>query len=150
MRYLRRCGGPPILPVMGGASSSDRGLRRVREPATGQGPEVWNSVPLRVTATVQGWLRKGRVFCGEGTRTNWARILDGDKLQVAVFQHMNFIDGVGVVVAAALDCVQKHRRPLKAGLLNDTWALLDQVSVRREVDGPILKEVEVPRCTGAL
>ncbi len=42
------------MPVMGGASSSGQGLRRVSEPAMGQGAEVWKSSPLRDTATVQG------------------------------------------------------------------------------------------------
>jgi len=42
-----------IMPVMGGASPSGQGLRRVREPAGGQEAEVWKSVPLRDTTTVQ-------------------------------------------------------------------------------------------------
>ncbi len=42
------------MPVMGGASSSDRALRRVREPAIGQGAEAWKAVPPRDTATIRG------------------------------------------------------------------------------------------------
>ncbi len=47
-------------------------------------------------------LRNGRPFCEEEeARTNPARILDFDKLQVAVFQQVNLIDSFGVVVAKA-------------------------------------------------
>jgi len=107
----------PSQPVMGGASSSDRGLWRIREPAMGQGAEVWNSVPLRDRATVQGWLWNGLPFCLEEVRRPMrARILDGDKLQVAVFQPVNLIDGVGVSVAEALGFRHKDLRPLEPAL----------------------------------
>ena len=42
------------MPVMGGSSPSDQGVRRVSKTAMGQGAEVGKSVPLRDTATVQG------------------------------------------------------------------------------------------------
>ena len=62
----------------------------------GQGAEVWKSVLLRDTATVQGELGNGRpVYALPEAHTSYARILDGDKLQVAVFQQVNLIDGIG-------------------------------------------------------
>ncbi len=78
-------------------------------------------------------------------RTNPARILDGDQVQVATFQHVDLIDGVGVVVASALDFFEKHLRALEPGLHNDLWTVLDQIAILRNVDGPILKEADEAR-----
>jgi len=115
--------------------------------AMGQGAEVWNSVPLRDRATVQGGLGNGRPFCLEVRRPMRTRILDGDKLQVAAFQQVNLIDGFEVVVAASFALGFRHKdlRPLEPGLHNALWAVLDQVSVRRSVPGPILRELEIDR-----
>ncbi len=94
-------------------------------------------------------LRNGLPLFAFPERTTSARILvDGRELQVAVFQDVDLV-GATLVGLGAHCAVRRYEdlRPLESGFNDLLWLVLDKVSILRNVDGPILKELEVPLST---
>ena len=99
----------------------------------------------------KGSLRNRRPYRHiEGDRTFCARIFESQILQIEVLQQVDLIPGIGAVGGRALDFRHERRRTLEPGHLYLRWAVHDQVSIRRAVPGPILKEIEKELFTGAL